>query len=82
MSKYGVISSPYFPVFGLNTEIYGVWFFVLSLNTGKYGPEKTPYLGTFHAVKTAWSSSWKNTKKDLHLKTKFYSSYTWTLKVH
>ena len=19
-------------------------------NTGKYGPEKTPYLGTFHAV--------------------------------
>ena len=24
MSKYGVISGPYFPVFGLNTEIYGV----------------------------------------------------------
>ena len=23
MSKYGVISAPYFPVFGLNTEIYG-----------------------------------------------------------
>ena len=22
MSKYGVISGPYFPVFGLNTEIY------------------------------------------------------------
>ena len=54
MSKYGVISSPYFPVFGLNTEIYGVWFFALSLNTGKYGPG---YLGTFHTVKTAWSSS-------------------------
>ena len=36
MSKYGVISGPYFPVFGLNT--------------GKYGPEKTPYLDTFHAV--------------------------------
>ena len=29
-------SGPYFPVFGLNT--------------GKYGPEKTPYLDTFHAV--------------------------------
>ena len=28
MSKYGVFSGPYFPVFGLNT--------------GKYGPEKTP----------------------------------------
>ena len=29
MSKYGVISSPYFPVFKLNTR--------------KYGPEVTPY---------------------------------------
>ena len=36
VSKYGVISSPYFPVF--------------SPNTGKYGPEITPYLDTFHAV--------------------------------
>ena len=33
MSKYGVFSGPYFPVFGLNT--------------GKYRPEKTPYLNTF-----------------------------------
>ena len=32
VSKYGVISGPYFPVFGLNT--------------GKYGPELTPYLDT------------------------------------
>ena len=36
VSKYGVISGPHFPVFGLNT--------------GKYGPEITPYLDTFHAV--------------------------------
>ena len=36
MSKYGVFSDPYFPVFGLNT--------------GKYGPEKTTNLDTFHAV--------------------------------
>ena len=35
-SKYGVISGPHFPIFGLNT--------------GKYGPEITPYLDTFHAV--------------------------------
>ena len=33
---YAVISGPYFPVFGLNT--------------GKYGPEITSYLNTFHAV--------------------------------
>ena len=36
MPKYGVFSGPYFPVF--------------SRNTGKYRPEKTPYLDTFHAV--------------------------------
>ena len=36
MSKYGVLSGPYFSVFGANTE--------------KYGPEKTPYLDTFHTV--------------------------------
>ena len=36
MFKYGVSSGPYFPVF--------------SPNTGKYEPEKTPYLDNFHAV--------------------------------
>ena len=36
VSKYGVFSGPYCPVFGLNT--------------GKCGLEKTPYLDTFHAV--------------------------------
>ena len=36
LSKYGVISGPYFSVF--------------SPNAGKYGPEVTPYLDTFHAV--------------------------------
>ena len=40
------IFCPYFPAFGLNTERYEV-----SPNTGKYGPEKTPYLDTFHAVR-------------------------------
>ena len=38
MSKYRVISGPYFLVFGLST--------------GKYGPEITPYLDTFYAVYT------------------------------
>ena len=36
VSKYGVFSGQDFPVF--------------SLDTGKYGPEKTPYLNTFHTV--------------------------------
>ena len=37
VSKYGIISGPYFPAFGLNTA--------------KYGPEITPYLDTFQAVR-------------------------------
>ena len=37
VSKYGVLSDPYFPAFGF------------SPNTGKYGAETTPYLDTFHA---------------------------------
>ena len=36
MSKYWDFSGPYFPVFAMNTE--------------KYGPEKTLYLGSLHAV--------------------------------
>ena len=36
VSKYGVFSAPYFPVF--------------SPNTGKYGSEKSPYLDTFHTT--------------------------------
>ena len=36
VSNYGVFSGPYFPL--------------LRLNTGKYGPEKTPYLDAFHVV--------------------------------
>ena len=45
VSKYGVISGSYFPAFGLNTDLS-----VSSPNSGKYGPEITPYLDTFHAV--------------------------------
>ena len=37
MSKYGVVSGWYFPVF--------------SPKTGKYGPEITAYMDTFHAAK-------------------------------
>ena len=32
-----------------NTNIF-LYFPVFRLNTGKYGPEKTPYLSTFHVV--------------------------------
>ena len=46
MSKYGVYSVPHFPASGLNTEKISQF----SPNTVKYGPEKTPYLDTFHTT--------------------------------
>ena len=46
VSKYGAFSGPCFPAFGLNMERYEVF----SPNAGKYGPEKSPCLNTFHAV--------------------------------
>ena len=49
VSIYGVISGPYFPVFELNTYLS-----VFSPNTGKYGPEMTPYLNTFYVLMNAW----------------------------
>ena len=45
MSKYGVISGPYFPVFGLNAGIYG--------------PEITPYLELFTQWKLLQASQIK-----------------------
>ena len=42
-------SGPYFPVFGLTMESTP-YLSVFSSNAGKYGPEKTLYLDTFHAV--------------------------------
>ena len=43
MSKYGAFFGPYFPVFTPQISAF-------SPNTEKYGPGKTPYLDTFHAV--------------------------------
>ena len=34
-----------------NTKFFSaLYFLIFGLNTGKYGPEKTPYLDTFHEV--------------------------------
>ena len=49
MSKYGVFSGPFIPVFGLNTETYGVNFRIQSEDR-KIRTRKTPCLDTFHAV--------------------------------
>ena len=44
-----IFSGPYFSAFGLNREIYYVNLSI-QFKYRKYGPEKTPYLDTFHAV--------------------------------
>ena len=53
VSKYGAFSGPYFSAFGLNKERY--YLSVFSPNAGKYVPEKTPYLDTFHTVGFSYS---------------------------
>ena len=47
VSEYGVLSGPYFPVFGMNTEIYAVNHRIQS-EFGKIRTRKN--LDTFHAV--------------------------------
>ena len=52
MSKYGVISNPYFPAFGLNTERYEASLRIQS-ECGKMRKRTTPNTDTFYAVQIA-----------------------------
>ena len=53
MSKYGVFSGPYFPLFGLNTVIYSVNLGIQS-EYRNIRTKKNSLLDTFHAVSTEW----------------------------
>ena len=46
MRKHGNFSGRHFPLSGLNMEIY----YINPRVQSEYGPEKTPYLGSFHTV--------------------------------
>ena len=48
--RYGVKSVQIRSYFWSETFLYSDWIRRFSPNTGKYGPEITPYLDTFHAV--------------------------------
>ena len=61
VSKYGVISGPHFSVF--------------SPNAGKYEPEITPYLNTFHAV-AGRISSFGVAHEETYIQN-FYTELTW-----
>ena len=63
VSKYKVFSDPYFPVF--------------SPNTRKYGLEKTPYVGSFHAVQKLWLEDW--VLKSYKLLYTFFPEVTWLM---
>ena len=54
------------------------YFSVFSPNAGKYGPEKTPSLDTFHAVKVWISVWWKLSRIEIAY---FLSSFLWDLKI-
>ena len=47
MSKYEYFFRSYFPLFGLNTQIYSVNL-LIQYEYKKYRPEKTPYSDTVH----------------------------------
>ena len=49
VSRHAVFSGPYFPIFGLNTEIYSVNLCIQS-EYRKIRTRTTPHLDTFHAV--------------------------------
>ena len=60
VSKYGVFYGPYFPVFELNTENYGLNHLIES-EFEKNGPRKTSYLDGFPSVGiNLWHSTGTN----------------------
>ena len=75
LKKYTIVLGTPLKMLTKSTDIYqclksvqiksfsGLHFPVLSPNNGKYGPEKTPYLGTFHAVYTFKAFTKKQTDK-------------------
>ena len=63
MFKYGFFSGPYFPLFGVNTR--------------KYGPEKTPYMDSFHAVSAAVNIHVKVRPSFWNTKNNTISSFTY-----
>ena len=73
VSKYGVFSDPYFSVFGLNTEIYGVNFHIQS----EYGKILTKKKLRIWTLFTQWKNRnfWGHSEKnEAHNKT--LGSYT------
>ena len=65
VSKYGVISDPYFSAFGLNTEKYGVSLSIQS-ECGKIWTGNNSVFGHFSRSVPNWSDKWnlRRTKEE------------------
>ena len=61
VSKYGIFSGPHSEWIRKDISYLSVF----SPNVGKQGPEKTPYLDTFHAVYSVVTNHYHNILKDV-----------------
>ena len=77
VSKYRVISGSYFPEFGLNTQRY---LSVFSPHARKYGPQKTPYLDTFHALYEVNQLLYRSNQRRCFVKRLFLKIYHYSQK--
>ena len=80
MSQYGVISDPYFPVFGLNTKIYSADLRIQS-EYRKIRTRKNSVFGLFSRSESAlligvWRSCFTTDLKFNHVISKRFSIYT------
>ena len=80
MSQYGVISDPYFPVFGLNTKIYSANLRIQS-EYRKIRTRKNSVFGLFSRSESAlligvWRSCFTTDLKFNHVISKRFSIYT------
>ena len=81
-------SGPYFPVFGLNFEIYPVMRRAFSPNAEKCGPKKSPYFDTFHvgysdifSLICLWPHKWKKETQNSWKSSRFQLLHQWLVMV-
>ena len=60
----------------------GSYFLVLRLNTGKYGPEKSPYLDIFHAMSYWVCPYCRSTEAPLSSQSSSSNNLSWIKVLH
>ena len=75
MSIYGVFSGPYFPAFGLNTEIYGLNLRIQS----KYGKTRTRKDSVFGHFSGSATVATITHESHLHHPTQGFPDFNWSM---